>query len=122
MGLRLIKIIRGFSEGARLDWLHPSHGPFPDFAAIYENDEHRFEALAWETHSSWISAVCGPDRYHSGFPKSYRWFRGEGETVWCSPSKGKIYDAKICLDGKNSITNQVAVASVLVHIKTEPRP
>jgi len=122
MGLRLSKIIRGFREGARLDWLHPSHGPLPDFAAIYEDDGNEFEVLAWDCGYSWISMVCGPDWCHGGYPMSYRWWPDapEPKTIWCRPTKGDIYDVDV--KPKENMLRQIAVASIHVHQMTEPWP
>jgi hypothetical protein len=121
MGLRLIKIIRGFREGSRLDWLHPSNGPLPDFAGIYQRDDEKFEVLAWDDSYSWITMVCGPDWFHGGYPMSYRWWPGEDSSkVWCRPNKGDIYDVDVKPNGQ--MLKQIAAASVHVHIMTEPWP
>ena len=121
MSLRLVKVIRGFREGARLDWLHPSHGPLPDFAAEYEQGGDTFEALAWDDGYSWITMVCGPDWCHGGYPMSYRWWPHEDPSkIWCRPGKGNIYDVDV--HELSSMLHQVAVASVHVHIMTEPWP
>lgn len=122
MNLRLLQVLRGFSEGSRFDWLHPSNGPLPDFAGIYQNgDGEKFEALSWDTDSSWVAAVCGPDWYHGGYPMSYRWWQGEGSNIWCRPTKGKIYDSQL-VGRLDHPVRQVAVASIHVHVMTEPWP
>ena len=96
MKVRLIQVLRGFTEGGRFDWLHPTHGPFPDFAAIYANETGaQFEVLSWDRSRNFVAAVCGPDNYHHGYPRSYLWWPGEGSSIWCRPNKGKIYDAQI---------------------------
>ncbi len=127
MSLRLVKYIRGFTEGARLDWLHPSNGPFPDFAAIYQDSEiaGEFEVLAWDDRVSWISMVCGPDHYHGGYPHSYRWWPDapEPKIVTCRPTKGEIYDVNVNWEaGEAGMLKQVSTASVRLHILTEPYP
>jgi hypothetical protein len=122
VSLRLVKIMRGFREGARFDWLHPSNGPLPDFAAIYEGEEGQFEVLSWDVEYSWISMVCGPDWYHGGYPRSYRWWPDSPEprTIWCRPTKGAIYDVEV--KPKKDMLRQIAVASIHLHIMTEPWP
>jgi hypothetical protein len=119
MTVRLSKVIRGFTEGARLDWLHPSHGPMPDFAAEYRYEEDLFQVLAWEDGDSWISMVCGPDWCHGGYPMSFRWWRGD-QGLWCNAGKGKVYDVET--HDLSSLLHQVSAASVHVHIDSEPWP
>jgi hypothetical protein len=122
VSLRLIKYLRGFREGARLDWLHPSHGPFPDFAAIYQDSEtgEKLEVLAWDDNVSWVAMVCGSDTYHNGHPRSYRWWPDEPEpkSISCQPAKGKIFDVDV--DWSGNMLKQVAAASVSLHMMTEP--
>lgn len=119
MALRLVKIIRGFTEGSRFDWLHPTNGPFPDFAGIFQEGDEQFEVLAWDDDPSWITMVCGPDWYHGGYPHSYRWWQDE-KRIWCRPNKGDIYDVEV--HRNKQMLRQVAAASVHVHIMTEPWP
>jgi hypothetical protein len=122
VSLRLVKAIRGFREGARLDWLHPSNGPFPDFAAIYQDSdtEEKFEVLVWDDEVSWVSMVCGSDTFHNGYPRSYRWWPDapEPKSISCQPAKGKIFDVDIYVKG--NMLRQVATASVRLHAMTEP--
>lgn len=121
MSLRLTKVIRGFTEGARFDWLHPSHGPLPDFAAEYRDGDDLYEVLAWDDGGySWVTMVCGPDHIHGGYPISYRWWPRDDDTIWCKQGKGSIYDVDIKPNG--SLIRQVAVASIHMHIMSEPWP
>jgi hypothetical protein len=125
MGLRLIQTIRGFTEGGRFDWLHPSHGRFPDFAAEYKNEhDEQFVALVWDDGFSWVAMVQGPDWYHGGYPHSYRWWPNgpEPTTIWCRPSKGLVYDVDLQWSERSKILKQVATASVHTHIMTEAYP
>ena len=122
VAIRLHRVLRGFSEGSRLDWLHPSNGPFPDFAAQYSHESGLFEVLAWDGEKTWVTTVCGPPNYHSGIPKSYRWWRGGCGTFWCRVSKGEIYDAAVHSDSIDPIVRQLAASSVRVHILTDPWP
>lgn len=121
MNLRLVQVLRGFTEGARFNWLHPSHGPLPDFAGIYIDGDDQFEVLSWDTDINWVAAVCGPRQYHGGYPLSYRWWKDDGKNIWCRPNKGDVYDVELT-DGINHPVRQVAVASIHVHVMTEPWP
>lgn len=123
MPLRLIQTIRGFSDGSRFDWLHPSHGRFPDFAAHYANEEmEMFEVLVWDDTVSWVAMVQGPDRYHGGYPHSYRWWPNAPEPtmILCRPNKGTTYEVDVKWNGE--MLKQVAAASVQVHIASEAYP
>lgn len=118
MKLRVIQLLRGFSEGGRLDWLHPSHGPFPDYAAIYEDQASgdRFEVLLWEVTPSWIALVQGPDRYHNGYPMSYRWWFKNG-WIWCRPNKSCVYEIRA---PQNDTLPFIASSSIHTHVMCEP--
>ena len=114
-----------FVDGARYDWLHPSHGRFPDLACIMEDDNNgdRFEILVWDCCLEWVVAACGPDKYHNGFPRSYRWYPNQAEptSISCSPTKGDVYEVDIEWTTEEDVLNQVARASAIVHRLTEPR-
>jgi hypothetical protein len=123
MKLRLTHVIRGFSEGSRFDWLHPSNGRFPDFAASYANEHgEKFEVLIWDDNFSWVAMVQGPDWYHGGYQHSYRWWPNAPEptAIWCRPNKGDIYEVKI--KWNNEILRQISTASVQMHISNEAYP
>jgi len=119
--IKLIEVMRGFAEGSRFDWLHTTHGPFPDFAAIYEYDNSEFEVLVWDSSDSFVSILYGPNWCHGGYPGSYRWWlaRVGRNIISCSPHKGST--VHIELDAR-PIIKQVAVASIHVHVITEPHP
>ena len=123
MSPKLIKVTRGFTDGSRLDWLHPSYGIFPDLAADYLDCEEKFEVLVWDCATFWIAAVKGPDCYHGGHPHSYRWVRKfEQTTIVCSPNKSKICEVDIIWFPKENILKQVATASIQLYKLTEPHP
>jgi len=117
--LRLEKVIEGFEEGGRLDWLHPCHGRFPDFAALYSDSEteYVFEVLVWEDTNQWVAAVVGSDAYHNGYPRSYRWVSQGNGTAVCNPTKGDTYDVDL---PKLRKEKHIAYASIHVHMITEP--
>ena len=125
MSLRIVKTLRGFSEGSRFDWLHTSNGRFPDFAAIYENEnKEKFEVLVWDDGFSWVSMVQGPSWFHGGYPHSYRWWPNAPEPtyVYCRPGVGDVYDVNLQWTRRSHILKQIAASSVQLHIMTEPYP
>lgn len=121
--LVLVQVINGFREGSRLDWLHPSHGRFPDFVGVYRDTEtnEEFEVLVWDLGDDWISAAQGPDTYHSGYPRSFRWKLGEEMVTSCAPSRGEVFEVQLRKGEQQSVLKQIACASVHVLIATEPR-
>jgi hypothetical protein len=70
----------------RTDWLHPSHGKFPDHAAQYEetNTGDLFTCAVWKIPSTnkYISAVEGPEHHHFGMLQTYLW-REEPPVISC---------------------------------------
>jgi hypothetical protein len=116
----LSELITDFEDGDRLGWLHPSHGPFPDFAGVFidESSGDKFEVLVWEDKTGWISAVQGDDYYHNGFPRSYRWWPNghDFRKLHCSPHRGAVFDVEI--NGTN-VAKEIAQASVHMVILTE---
>jgi hypothetical protein len=62
--MKMIKEIKIWEEGNRIgDWLHPSYGPFPDFAAIYEDKKAKYISAVWkigtEIPNGWSCMVEG---------------------------------------------------------------
>jgi hypothetical protein len=88
MRLTLIKEIEGFTEGAFLHWLHPKHGPFPDFAGEFEDqDGVVYTCGVWEVKdNAWVTFTFAEGEY----PRTLRW--ALGIKMWCCPAKGRIYE------------------------------
>jgi hypothetical protein len=88
MRLKLIKEIDGFREGAFLHWLHPRHGPFPDFVGEFEDDDGViYTCGVWKVgDDAWVTFTFSED----GYPKTLRWSRGT--KLWCWPAKGRIFE------------------------------
>jgi hypothetical protein len=78
--MRLVRRITQWKEDARLgDWLHPSYGPFPDLALIFDDEEGSYLTATWQTLREkagglgrWISLVEGPEHLHA-VVQSYSW-------------------------------------------------
>lgn len=74
--LTRVYTLKTHSEGQRLhDWLHPCHGPFPELAAVYEDEDGQYLAAAWfsgeaDNPTGWIIAIEGP---HHDFLQTYFW-------------------------------------------------
>ena len=125
--MELIKRIRGFIEGAKLDTLHPSHGPFPDYVAEYEEQEHWFLVCVWVDADSWIVLVEGPplegpEVWTAGLISTYRWRPGSDRSqAQCNTSPGHPWWIEIPLNcqGDETILPCLAVASITLYLTVQ---
>lgn len=118
--ISLLKRIDGFTPGARLDWLHTTHGPFPDFAAEYEDDGQIYTVGVWSEKDgiSWVCVVEGPDDVHSGILMSYRWFRNKND-VWCSVNEDEEFCFTVTTGVLGKIMDRIARESIHAHIVSD---
>ena len=80
--------------GSRFHWLHTSHGPFPQLAAVYTqiDTNEQFTVAVWDAYRHqnryWICAVeaHGPSIYHAGILHSYLW-RNFAHEAHCTSEK-----------------------------------
>ncbi|MFW9801087.1 MAG: hypothetical protein ACFFFC_00420 [Candidatus Thorarchaeota archaeon] len=80
MKLNLIQVINTWKEDARIgDWLHPEYGPFPNFAALYEDEIGKYLVAVWCCNMGWVSMVEGEavNKYDNIFEiaHTYYWKR-----------------------------------------------
>lgn len=108
--MELIERIEIWQDGCRFSYLHPTYGPFPDFAGVYEDVEgYRFLGCAWVDGDSWVvlvegPKVNGPRIWTAGLLSTYRWRRTDDVTVvcgisgqdWCAGITDDVDDLKIC--------------------------
>ena len=102
MPLRLIERITTWVEDGRIgDWLHPTHGPFPNFAAKYEDEDGAYISAVWiigprDEPRAWISIVEGPEEMHF-VQLSYYWkiLRRSPLLVSTRLSRSKVSDLRI---------------------------
>jgi len=57
-----------------MDWLHPSHGPFPDLCADWEDTktEIPYRVAIWDIQTGWICSVVSPEM-HDGYMQTFCW-------------------------------------------------
>jgi len=81
----LVEEYECFIEGARLDWLHPSHGRWPDLAARFlrdKEDKEGFLVAVWWDGRAYSVIVEGLEERHS-IIQTYRWVPSNRDrTVW----------------------------------------
>lgn len=121
MRLRLIEKITMWVEDGRIgDWLHPTHGPFPNFAARYKDEEGEYISAVWSIGTnddpSWASMVEGPSSIRA-VPLSYHWrvTRSDPPTVSTKIHKYQIVDMKI--PKGNSVMHMIAKMSIVLFKK-----
>lgn len=79
--MKLVGEIETWEDGARFDWLHPTHGPFPDLCLLYQDEHDEYTVAVWDGRDGedlilpnvWIAAAVGPPECHSNQLQSYRW-------------------------------------------------
>ena len=113
--LRLVKRIEGVAPGARLDWLHECHGPFPDFVGVFDWDGLKFTAAVWDHGTCFFVAVVDESStYHGGVLMSYFWQNDEGHVSCVPGDSDRIYQTVL---GKQPLLD-LAAESIFIYYDT----
>jgi hypothetical protein len=122
--VELIERIEGWYEGGRFDVFHPTYGPFPDFAGLYEDDEHQFLCGVWVDAHSWVCLVEGPKLegpsvWTTGLYSTYRWWWVKATELVCGIS-GRDWSLCIPKDMDSfAICEWVAPASIDLYMTVQ---
>lgn len=110
--MKIVEEYEHFIEGARLDWLHPSHGRWPDLvAAVHNPYQGAYLVAVWWDGKSYVAMVEGPEQQHT-IIQSYRWVSSgkNGRSWWCRIDQGYEGEAVTSPDSYERI-RQLAMAS-----------
>jgi hypothetical protein len=101
-----------FIEGARLDWLHPTNGRWPDLVAqLTDPYKGVFLAAVWWDGKLFVVMVEGPERTHS-IIQSYRWVpSGKTGRTWMCQLDPSHMEETTTVEGHEDRIRQIAVAS-----------